>query len=294
MYRAGANQIGFSSNGTTAATIGGSWLGYAAGITSYTSNDSATLSGVQFVAVNNAVNQVGGTLQQRAGMGMLIYCKSNGVTYSNDSYINTVARVDSPTVNGKLSCEMGFYGSTWYTWIGLGNDGVMQFNGLQLYLPNTALQVSSDDRLKTNEVFITNSLNTLSKLRPQTYTKHYHLATDSNYNSNNTFFEAGIIAQEVFYTCPELRHLIVIPDDADSNALFTIPVPNSEDPQIDPVEYNEYWGTKPASVNYLGLIPYMVQGIKELNDKNMELTAQNVLLTSNITSLEARLTAAGF
>jgi hypothetical protein len=127
-------------------------------------------------------------------------------------------------------------------------------------------RLTSDDRLKTDETLITNALPILNKLRPQTYYKHMFLPSDSNFNTSNDYarFEAGLIAQEVFYDCPELRHIVELPRDANSNALFSMNVASSSNPQIDPVQYNQYWGTTPASVSYMELIPYLIKGVNEL------------------------------
>jgi hypothetical protein len=151
----------------------------------------------------------------------------------------------------------------------------------------------SDDRLKTEEIFITDALPTILKLRPQIYNKHSCLPSDEKYGTQHdlVFRESGLIAQEVYYTVPEIRHLVNVPDDADVNALNLIPVPNSSDPQIDPVEYLEYWGTKPASVNYTGLIPYLIQSIKELSQLVDEQKAIIVSQGEQIAALTARLDA---
>ena len=133
--------------------------------------------------------------------------------------------------------------------------------------------IFSDDRLKTGESFIAGAMDTLKKLRPQTYEKHSVLPSDSNYGTSNDklLHESGLMVQEVFYNAPELRHLVSMSSDADSNALYTISVPDSADPQIDPVEYSQYWGTTPASLNYIGIIPYLIKGVQELSAELTEL-----------------------
>ena len=75
---------------------------------------------------------------------------------------------------------------------------------------NTAVYESwisstSDDRLKDNEELIESACETLSKLRPQTYDK-----TPSIENDDPTTWikESGLLAQEVYYDAPELRHLV--------------------------------------------------------------------------------------
>jgi len=46
--------------------------------------------------------------------------------------------------------------------------------------------------------------------------------------------------------------------------IYSSNIPSSSNPQEDPMGYHQYWGSAPASVNYIGLIPYLVDGIKEL------------------------------
>ena len=67
------------------------------------------------------------------------------------------------------------------------------------------LTQSSDDRLKENEIIITNACETLSKLRPQIYDKKPDMEND---DPTPWYKESGFIAQEIYYDAPELRHLI--------------------------------------------------------------------------------------
>lgn len=124
-----------------------------------------------------------------------------------------------------------------------------------------SVQYQSDDRLKFNEKFINNATDTLLKLRPQVYDKAPKLFNQKD-NEKDLIQESGLIAQEIYYDCPELRHLVSIPDDASN-----IEQPPSnyhearDNPDIDADFSN--WGSEAASVNYFGLIPYLIQGFKE-------------------------------
>ena len=72
--------------------------------------------------------------------------------------------------------------------------------------------------------------------------------------------ESGLIAQETYYDAPELRHLVRRgkPDlDEEGNSIPLPEIPTSTDPQQDP-DYSS-WGEDPASVNYIGLISYLVK-----------------------------------
>ena len=118
---------------------------------------------------------------------------------------------------------------------------------------------NSDDRIKENEILITDATQTLMKLRPQIYDKKPSI----NHNDPSQWKkEAGLIAQEVYYDVPELRYLVgnVASEVDPNNPIFT-----GENPQIDP-DYT-IWGDEPASLNYIGLIPYLIKANNELNER---------------------------
>ena len=72
--------------------------------------------------------------------------------------------------------------------------------------------------------------------------------------------ESGLIAQEVYYDCPELRHLV------HRNGEEPLPeIPTSVDPKSDP-DYSS-WGEEPAALNYIGLIAYLVKANNELHER---------------------------
>ena len=116
----------------------------------------------------------------------------------------------------------------------------------------------SDDRLKYNEKYITGAIKTLSKLRPQEYLKKPKLISDPDHNEEWNY-ESGLMAQDIYYSAPELRHIVGVPSSANDIDNFT--PPPSEDPTQDP-DYSA-WGPKPASVKYTQLIPYLIKGIQE-------------------------------
>ena len=80
--------------------------------------------------------------------------------------------------------------------------------------------------------------------------------------------ESGLMAQEMYYDAPELRHLVYrsSPEtDADGNSIPLPEIPTSIDPQQDP--HYSSWGKDPASVNYIGLVAYLVQANTELHER---------------------------
>ena len=107
--------------------------------------------------------------------------------------------------------------------------------------------------------------------------------------------ETGLIAQDIYYDCPELRHLISLPSDA--TPAEDKPT-GSDDPQEDPDYDSAGWGTESASVSYTQLIPVLVKSNRELHERIVEHDAQIADLESandakqrSIDELEERLNA---
>ena len=72
--------------------------------------------------------------------------------------------------------------------------------------------------------------------------------------------ECGMIAQQIYYEVPELRHMISLGQDADPQPL---PDGFNEDPNIDP-DYDALgWGTTPSSIRYNDFIGYLIKGFQE-------------------------------
>ena len=119
---------------------------------------------------------------------------------------------------------------------------------------------TSDDRLKINEEKIEKGLEHIKHLTPQIYDKK------ESFNVNISKKDSGLIAQDIWYKTPELRHLVKTPE---SWKIQHMELGDTINP--DP-SYNDHgWSTeKPAAVNYIGLIAYLVKSIQELNGKYME------------------------
>jgi hypothetical protein len=119
---------------------------------------------------------------------------------------------------------------------------------------------TSDDRIKINEKRITRAMDTISKLDPQLYHKTNKSSIlpkegeDVRYQT-----ESGLIAQDIWYDAPELRHLVLLGTGADP----AIEKPyRNPDITIDP-DYSG-WGPEPSTVNYIGLIPYLIKSVQEI------------------------------
>ena len=133
-----------------------------------------------------------------------------------------------------------------------------------------SLTQTSDDRIKNNEKLIENATETLMKLTPQIYDKYDNMDLSGNYKKNS-----GLITQEVYYNAPELRHLVtlgleddkeIIPDEMDLSKVNI-----GEDP-----DYSKHgWSkTETSSLNYIGLIAYLIKSNQELNKRLLDLETQ--------------------
>ena len=144
------------------------------------------------------------------------------------------------------------------------SNGYYMFCGnniVYFYKPTTN---ASDDRLKGNEELIEDACETLSKLRPQLYDKKPGMENDG---PTSWYKESGLIAQEMYYDAPGLRHLVHRgkPDlDEEGNSISLPEIPTSINPQQDP-DYSS-WGKDPASVNYIGLIADLIKAGTELHE----------------------------
>ena len=119
--------------------------------------------------------------------------------------------------------------------------------------------------MKDNEVIIESACETLSKLGPQLYYKKPDM---ENTDSTTWIKESGLIAQGTYYDAPELRHLVNRGDnelDEEGNGIPLPEIPTSIGPQQDP-DYSS-WGKEAASVNYIGLIAYLVKADTELHER---------------------------
>jgi hypothetical protein len=101
---------------------------------------------------------------------------------------------------------------------------------------------------------------------------------------NKLLYESGLIAQEVFYDAPELRHIVSTGFDPGEISDTPPEGYGNADPTVDP-DYSN-WGVSPASLNYIGLIPYLIKSIQEQQELIVsQQTTINDLL-SRVSALE--------
>ena len=180
---------------------------------------------------------------------------------------------------------------------GGGQDLSLKAFGTGTVRLNGGTAITSDDRLKTNEQYLTNATETLLKLKPQVYDKHQKI----NEICENPVREAGLITQDVYYDVPELRFLVQARNEG-LDSIIPVNIPEEkpfvdDDPTKDP-DYSG-WGTDAASLNYEGFIPYLIKSNQELyaeiqtlehKDYIRELKIENNRLKNKVAILENRQT----
>jgi len=128
--------------------------------------------------------------------------------------------------------------------------------------------LTSDDRIKENEKLIVNATETLSKLTPQIYDKYRTMDLSGSF-----FVESGLIAQEVYYNAPELRHLVTLGKELDASGNEYTPTPEEMDlSDVDIANDPDYgshgWSkTEHSWLNYQGLIPYLIKSNQEMAER---------------------------
>jgi hypothetical protein len=104
------------------------------------------------------------------------------------------------------------------------------------------------------------------KLTPQSYLKKPSM--DSS-NIDEWTEEFGLIAQEVYYDAPELRRIVTLGQGTNPIDLVE---PRSSNLQEDPDYTSLGWSSNNSSgLNYIGLIPWLIRGIQEQQNKITEL-----------------------
>jgi len=176
-------------------------------------------------------------------LGYLAGCSNQGTRSVAIGYL--AGRVSQPS-------------NSFYTYYGGVRGLAGTVNNLYISTTGEIQKQTSDDRLKHDEKFITGAVKSLSKLRPQEYFKRQIL--DANVTPQQWTYEAGLMAQEVYYSAPELRHIVQIPPEAGDIDNYT--PPPSDDPTQDP-DYS-MWGNSPSTVDYTQLISYLIKAVQEI------------------------------
>jgi len=119
----------------------------------------------------------------------------------------------------------------------------------------TGFDATSDSRLKSNILPLTDGLTVINKLQGCTYTWK---------SDESNELQSGLIAQEVEDVIP---HIV-----------------NTSDKEND-------LGFKEKTIDYNGVIPYLIESIKTLTGENIELKSKNTELSDKVTVLSDKLDA---
>ena len=244
------------------------------------------------------------------------------------SFYTGLALSDNPTANDNNNGNLRMYIDSGGL-VGIGKKSTLHqldvsgsINASNGIYASGVIMNTSDDRLKDNEFRIENAVSTLMNLTPEIYDKK------STFDGSDYRKESGLIAQDIWYKSPELRHLVklgtktegtktvtedikvpinslkdnvssylnedgeriymvagrnVTKEELDNDLSFKTVLLQYQVPNIVPVvpediqdislnnttiqEDPDYtalgWGDTPASVNYTGLIPYLVKAMQE-------------------------------
>ena len=193
------------------------------------------------------------------GHGILML--QNGATLVNSSNTQPVviAHQNSYTHAFHASGNISF---GWWN-----DDSTRRLSVFGNIFANGQITPSSDNRLKHNEINITNGLNIINQLQPQFYQKTNKLL-DANYNGDlsgyDWYYEAGLIAQDLLNS--DISYVVIGGDYYDkSNNLVE----------------NAY------SVNYNSVFIYVLAAVKELDiiikNQQTSITNQQTIITNQQT-----------
>lgn len=258
-------------NGTSKmeiATAGGACVFTPAGLTTKTTTFAANGNvGINDTAPTGGKLCVNGTTYLNGDS-----INGGGLTITRNTYATPGSRewlISNHVASGTGTSHLFFRavtgGSVASADINFGGGGQINCSG-NVTAAGTVL--SSDDRIKENEKLIVNATETLSKLTPQIYDKYQSMDLSGSFQ-----IESGLIAQEVYYNAPELRHLVVVGKDYDTSGNEYTPTPEEMDLSgvdiaNDPDYGSHGWSkTEKSGLNYQGLIPYLIKSNQEMAER---------------------------
>lgn len=167
---------------------------------------------------------------------------------------------DGFQTNLKIHNVAEFTSHTFFT----GSQGARGFKNSAFFLNNISIGgrgwSHSDDRLKHNEIDISNGLDVIRKLKPKVYDRSWEL---NEQDSSKYFKEVGLIAQDVLLI-NDLSHAVAYGDYTDENG-----------------EIQE----APYSLNYRDIHTYTIAAVKELDKELQALKAENAIMKAALNEL---------
>lgn len=254
------------------------------GIYNFASSDNGFINTLLNYAFHNFSSTGSGSMY---GSRNIVYPNTNGVAYGEYTYHYRYGGTgDSYGLRTWMNGASTLTGTTYGVYSNIGSFGTGAKYGVYADVPTTqanwyagyfngnvqvtgALTVSSDERKKQDIAAIDDALAIVMKLSGKTYT----FKEDANVNLP-TEKQYGFLAQDIEKVLPELVRAAYNPTElaARKSAVDGDLPPGMEAPDIpEPVNGTpeEY-----KSVNYLALIPVLVEAIKEQQKKIEALEAQ--------------------
>jgi hypothetical protein len=187
--------------------------------------------------------------------------------------------------NGSVYCygtnhNTGVYGSgANYGIYGFSSNWAGYFNG-KVYAAG-GYYTSSDQKLKQNIRDFPSAMDIINSLKP----KQYEFRQDGNYKLMNLpqGSHFGLIAQDVEKILPNLvadtkYETAMVQSQAPEAASQQTQEAGKIEPQSEIIEFK--------ALNYTELIPVLIKGMQELDQKNTKLEQQNALLKSELEELK--------
>ena len=236
-----------------------------------TFNDPVTFSmSVSYDSIATFTNSVHDTVEIETELDIT---RSGSILYANDISLRNLGGLENNQFN--IISDVSFQKNVEIS----NNLTVNTFSAITIdvggKLTAASNVVSSDDRIKRNEKLIVNATETLSKLTPQIYDKYNNMDFIGGFQ-----VETGLIAQEVYYNSPELRHLVQIGKDFDVYGNKFTPTPEEIDLTDLDIRNDHDYGSHGwskvnfSSLNYNGLIAYLVKSNQELAKRITDLEAK--------------------
>ena len=186
------------------------------------------------------------------GVGNVNIGDLNGCQTSSPGLARLFVRNTYNTLNiPQVAIEVANWGTAVTGNYAVQTNGDINVNGNGYYIGTTF--IVSDKNIKQNIDKISSSLGIIEKLQPVKYEYNNSYAPQLNTNSGVNY---GFIAQDVEQVVPELVQQIKVHGRTDSTGT-----------RIDSVATLK-------SLNYVGLIPFAIGGIQELNAKQREMQTQ--------------------
>ena len=219
-------------------------------------------------------SSVGGSYLYNSGTNYLIY--QSGSHWSTANFGVRTNQADA---------EYAYY--RFYTYG--GNPWIRGYGNLS---SSHSISNASDDRLKTDEKIITGEKGKeiIMKLRPQNYYKYQELndTNDGPKLDSNKSYEAGFIAQDIFFEIPELRFLLS-GTTKNNKEIADLDIDNIDFSNIQEDPDYSIFGKDILGVSYEQVVPYLTAHNQEQQKEIDTLKTESQQQQIKINTLETEI-----